>query len=440
MLYFKPEGDFFAGDCMPFFHNGTFHLYYLLDENHHKALGGLGGHQWAHASTTDLIHWQHYPLALAITDDFEKSICTGSVYFHEGIYYAFYATRLSNWYQQLGWATSKDAIHFDKQQPNPLAVPPSGYSPLHFRDPCPFQDPQTGLFHLLVTAMLEDPAVHGHGGCLAHLTSSDLKTWTMQAPFLIPGYNNVPECPDLFYWNGWYYLIFSTFLTAHYRMSRNPLGPWLCPPVDTLDGALSRVMKTAAFGENRRIGVSWLGTRSDDQDDGKPQWGGHLLFREIIQHEDGTLGSKFVQEMLPETDEARTIGRVHLPAWSGLEVSAIENVPHNVHIRLHVVPNPNSATFGLRLHSTEDFSSGYALTFHVPERMVTLHHEPIYAVEGLDRPFTLDLILKDDIIDVCIDQRCCLVNRCPEQRGDRLFFFAHNADVIFENVDIRPLK
>lgn len=82
-------------------------------------------------------------------------------------------------------------------------------------------------------------------------------------------------------------------------MSRSPFGPWLRPPVDTLDGALARVMKTAAFGADRRIGVAWLGTRAGDKDDGKPQWGGHLLCREIIQHPDGTLGSKFVPEMTP---------------------------------------------------------------------------------------------------------------------------------------------
>jgi beta-fructofuranosidase len=48
MQYFKPEGLFFAGDPMPFFHDGVFHLFWLLDENHHKGKGGLGGHQWAH--------------------------------------------------------------------------------------------------------------------------------------------------------------------------------------------------------------------------------------------------------------------------------------------------------------------------------------------------------------------------------------------------------
>lgn len=454
MLYFKPDGDFFAGDCMPFFHDGIFHLYYLLDENHHKALGGLGGHQWAHASTTDLIHWQHHPLALAIDEEFEKSICTGSTFFHEGIYYAFYATRLANWHQHLGWATSSDAIHFEKQQPNPLASPPAGYSPLHFRDPKPFHDPETGLFHLLVTAMLEAPELAGRGGCLAHLTSPDLKAWTMQEPFVIPGYGDAPECPDYFFWNGWYYLIFSNHLTARYRMARNPLGPWLRPPVDTLDGSLSRVMKTAAFGKNRRIGVSWIGTRSDDKDDGKPQWGGHLLFREIVQNRDGKLSSKFVPEMLPIARDQTSLAwrivdsgitieapnQLTINAWQGLESLAVVDLPQNYYMRLRIRPEAGSSTLGLRLRGEEHFANGYDLSFHLPERIVKLHNETLYAVDGLDQPFSLEIIVKDDIIDVCVDNRRCIVNRCPELKGDRLFFFAHNAAVTFEEIEIRPLS
>ncbi|MCB0095581.1 MAG: hypothetical protein KDE46_07660 [Caldilineaceae bacterium] len=453
MQYYKPVGDFFAGDCMPFFHDGVFHLYYLLDENHHKALNGLGGHQWAHASTRDLIHWQHHPLALAIDAEFEKSICTGSLFYHQGIYYAFYATRLANWHQHLSWATSHDAIHFEKQPPNPLASPPVGYSPLHFRDPHPFQDPETGLFHLLVTAMLEEPALAGRGGCLAQLTSPDLKQWTMQAPFLIPGYADAPECPDAFFWNGWYYLLFSNHLTAHYRMAQHPLGPWLCPPIDTLDGTLARVMKTAAFGPDRRLGVAWLGTRTDDKDDGKPQWGGHILFRELVQHEDGTLGSKFVPEMLAVDQrqpplawaEVGTGGinqadQLHLRAWQSLQALPVTNLPPNFYLRMRLHPQPGSVRFGLRLRGSGNFASGYDLTIHIPERMVRLHNEAIYAVNGLDQPFTLEAVVKDDIIDVCIDQRRCIVNRCPELQGDRLFVFAHNAEVYVDEIEIRPWK
>ena len=61
-------------------------------------------------------------------------------------------------------------------------------------------------------------------------------------------------------------------------------------------------------------------------------------------------------------------------------------------------------------------------------------------VEGLDRPFTLDIVLKDDIVDVCIDNRRTIVTRYWNPRGNRLFLFAENADVAFDSVEIRPLS
>ena len=79
LQYFKPAGRFFVGDCMPIFHDGVFRLYYLLDEGHFGAPNGLGGHQWAQASTTDLVQWTGHPLAIPLTDPREGAICTGSV-------------------------------------------------------------------------------------------------------------------------------------------------------------------------------------------------------------------------------------------------------------------------------------------------------------------------------------------------------------------------
>ena len=49
LQYFKPvENHLFTGDCMPYYHDGTFYIYWLLDEGHHAGLGGLGGHQNPH--------------------------------------------------------------------------------------------------------------------------------------------------------------------------------------------------------------------------------------------------------------------------------------------------------------------------------------------------------------------------------------------------------
>jgi hypothetical protein len=235
-------------------------------------------------------------------------------------------------------------------------------------------------------------------------------------------------------------------------MSRTPLGPWLRPAADVLDSPLTRVMKTAAFGSDRRIGAAWLGTRTGDRDDGKPQWGGNLILREVVQHADGTLGTKLPHEpapaageplqfsLQPVTPDASCQGSsLRLYAAQGLEGAVVGDVPQNVRILLDVQPAPGSASFGFRLRSG-DFASGYELAFLLPERIVKLHNEMIYAVDGLDRLFRLEIVAYDDILDVCIDERRCIINRCPEQHGDQLFFFAHNADVTMYNLQIAPLS
>lgn len=445
MQYFKPEGNYHIGDCMPLCHNGTFRLYYLQDEGHHSALGGLGGHQWAQASSTDLVHWTHYPLAIPITDEFEGSICTGSVFFHAGVYYGFYATRRRDWTQHLSLATSQDGVHFEKTRPNPLAAPPAGYSPFHYRDPAVFRDEQTGLFHLLVTAYLEPYPVPDRGGCLAHLVSADLKDWELRDPFIIPGLPSAPECPDHFLWNGWYYLLFSSDGVTHYRMSRQALGPWTRPRVDTFDGPAARVMKTAAFHPNRRLGAAWLGTRQGNKDIGQLQFGGNAVFRELVQHADGSLGTCFPAEMTPSTEDVfpelsftlLTAGaglharQVNLEAQQGLAAAACVGLAEHAYLSLRVSPQPGAACFGLRLKAGETFDSGYDLSFLPYESAVRLNDQSTGAVEGLDQPFTLEIVLHDDIIDVCIDHRRTIIDRCPERHGDRLLFYALNAGVSF---------
>lgn len=457
MQYFKPEDPYYVGDCMPFFHEGTFHLYYLQDENHHQAKGGLGGHQWAHATSTDLVHWEHHPMAIPCTEDWEGSICTGSTFYHDGTFYGFYATRTPDRNEHLSVATSKDGITFEKQEPNPFASPEAGYRARDYRDPFVFQDETTGEFHMLVTASLADYPIYRRGGCLVRLTSPDLKNWKVTKPFLIPGgmpgWPSVPECPDYFYWNGWYYLIFSLSGEARYRMSRQPMGPWLRPMVDTFDGpSLATVMKTAAFTSDRRIGVNFLGSRKDNKDDGQRMYGGNAVFREVFQHEDGSLGTKFPAEMIPATGAkldlpyqpltkgaSGSADSIGLSAAEGLEVAMIENVPRNVRITLRIAAQESTADFGFWLRGSGDFETGYPLHFLPYEGKVVLNQQSISSVDGLDRRFTVEIIAKDDIIDVCIDERRCLIDRCADLSGDRLFFYCQNGEVVFDSIVIAPL-
>jgi beta-fructofuranosidase len=486
MHLYRPEAPYFAGDCMPFWHDGVFHLYYLLDENHHQGNGGLGGHQWAHASTRDLLHWHQHPLALPISAAWEASICTGSTFWHDGLYYAFYATRKPDRTQHLCLATSRDGIHFDKSPANPFASAPEGYGPYDLRDPFVFRDPHGGGFHLLATAKLEPYPLEGRGGCLLHYTSGDLLHWTPREPFLIPGgpagYACVPECPDLFEWNGWYYLLFSQRLETHYRYSRSPFGPWLRPPVDLLDSRLAAVMKTAPFGDQRRIGAAFIGMRKEGLDSAPIQWAGNVLLRELVQQPDGRLGTRFVPESQPagtrlsptftalcgeaSCQPAGPGGsgmRVCISAPAGQGAALLSPVPPDFSLRctisIHLpaeAPCPTAADaaslphlseyyaqssgrLGLGLRGSGAMASFVELGFEPALGKAWLGEQVIEGVSGLQWPFTLEVRCQGDIVEACIDGQRCLANRLGELRGGCLFLTCQDANVSYDELVVSGL-
>lgn len=119
---------------MPFSDQGIYHLFYLKDRHQHQSKWGKGAHQFAHISSTDLIHWQEHPLAVEITHQWEGSICTGSVIRADDTYYIFYAVRMMDGGSaKISWATSRDCIHFVKSEQYFTLTAP--YETTSVRDP-----------------------------------------------------------------------------------------------------------------------------------------------------------------------------------------------------------------------------------------------------------------------------------------------------------------
>jgi beta-fructofuranosidase len=455
MQYFTPvEGNLFAGDCIPFSHNGTYYLYWLLDKDHHRTWNWLGAHQWVLSTSTDLKNWKHYPIVLGLDEPWEKSICTGSLIYKDKTFYLFYATRLvenGSTKEQMSYATSKDGIHFEKQKPNPFYTYAPGYSGTHFRDPKVILD-SNGVFNLLISTKEENAAIPNEAGCLVSLTSKDLKKWEIHEPILA-GQNDVPECPDYFLLNGWYYMIYSTHGDTYYVKSKNKFGPWEYPKNQALKEQFSNVAKTAEFGNGRRIAASWVPSRQEGKDYGVEEFGGSILFREVIQLEDGTLGTKFPVEVIPETNEVLKLPivldtknakgnetKLELNATNGIGVAHFVNVPLNSRITMEIEPAGTNEEYGLYLHTNEKADGGYKLSFSEGLKKVVLGNTQIDGVEGLNKIITVDIIMKKDIIDVCIGQKRCIVNRLPEQKGKFLYLYAKQGNVTFKSIKIAALK
>lgn len=327
-----------VGDCMPFYRNGRYCLYYLLDRRGHGSKQGLGAHQWAQISSEDLKTWTIHPMAIGITEQWEGSICTGSLIQKEEQIYAFYAVRMSDGSPaKLTWAVSEDGVHFEKSGKYFTLTEP--YEPVSARDPMVFRD-TSGKYHMLVTTSLVKEG--RYGGCLAHLTSSDLESWEQDEPFIVPGYGDQPECSDYFYWNGWYYLVFSNFGTARYRMSREPFGPWIRPETDELDAMEIRVPKTAQYGE-RRLSTGFLSRHSS-------WYAGNAVTHELYQREDGTLAIKHLEEILPGTKQIECIANVVLEGGSGRKTQRLPDSTSGIRLQAKMEACTSGMMFGICLH------------------------------------------------------------------------------------------
>jgi len=451
LQYWRPRGKAYAGDCMVTCRDGEFHLFYLYDRLHHGAKWGLGAHQYGHFSSTDLKHWTHHPLAVPIQRQWECAMGTGNVIYNpnDRKWYAFYTDcgsriQFVDKPQRGAWlfrSVSEDGIHFTKDF---RPVLPGFDSDI-------FYVPETRTFHLIAE------------GGRTHYESGDLERWT-EAPDSefrkTAQRDNLSRiCPDTLAWNSWYY--FTTGSSRIYK-SRRPVGPWEEIPKNTFDGLF--YSKMHEFKDRRALAAGWVAF---------PGWGGNLVVRELVQSPNGELGLKFVPEMIPacgpplvpqlaakKGDVSGDFAALRVRAEDTLSYAAVDNVPHDSRIRLTVRPAPGVEVLGVCLCGEGDYQSGSELSFRPASNHVQFAHpheggvgkkQPVVtlmggdtgalpSVEGLDKPFTLDIITKDRILDVCIGERRTFIARRADPGGNRLFFFAQGGEVVFEQIEVRPLS
>jgi beta-fructofuranosidase len=447
--YWRPQGyNAYVGDCMPFFHDGTFHFYYLFDRRHHGSKWAMGAHQFGHASSRDLVHWEYHPLALPITDQAEPSLGTGLCVFHDNLYHLFYIPHYRRGYftdsallgDDVRVATSDDGIHFTKR-PDPVAK-------LEYRtggdvNPNVFRDEVEKRFILAVAGRFYASTDLLHWDATHDFTTAEIPAWS---------------CTCAFEWNGWRY--YSAWQNV--RKTRKPIGPgqggWTDAP--GLGDALF-CPQVAAFTGNRRLLVGFV-------DDGA--WGSSAVFRELVQHPNGDLGTRWVPEMIPPCGKPVPVATsVGFGSKDLGGHATFNNIPRNCRVHLRLTPGPGAAEYALVVRATSDRDSGMTLTFRPGEDLVRFdapkHKLPAPAltrgeralknVTGLDRPFTLDLIIEDDLLDVCVDNRRTYIVHVPTWLDDRardaglahegkpgetLVLYTEKGHLQIDDLTIRPLE
>ena len=267
------------------------------------------------------------------------------------------------------------------------------------------------------------------------LASPDLEKWTEQPGAFIASDKHLSICPNVFKFGAWHYYICGGGVWK----SRSWFGPWTENTPSRLDNLA--VPKTGAFGKDRRIYAGFL------SDEG---WGGNEVLRELVQDADGNLGTRFVHEMIPATGAPLPLREsVRVPAAGERQVVELPAMPQDYRLQMEVVPEAGAAVFGVSLRA--DGADGCELTIEPARKRVGFSRmtgsscktgggPSIEAVRGLDKPFTVDIIVRHDIIDAEIAGKRSLVTRFWNPAADRLLFFAGGGAVTFRNIRVSPLK
>lgn len=414
LQYWCPPNAYGVGDCMPFSKDGVFHFVYLLDKKRHGAKNGWGAHQWIQATSTDLVNWTHQPFLVPITDQNEGSICTGSLFFFRGIYYALYANRSLDEGGKLAYAVSSDGIHFVKQE-EPFVSLPEGYSG-SLRDPAAFYSEEDGLVHLYATT------TYRGRGCWAHIVTQDMKNWELRDPLYFRT-NKEPECPDWFQWGRYFYSI-AGLEDGIYRIAESPAGPWRLPSGNERIGqGILRVPKTAPWKDGRRIVTAFTEQRG---------YGGDAVFHELVQLEDGVLGEKFVPEMIPASGEAfvrEKSLKFREKHWRAL--------PAHYRMQAKVKFDPKRINtlldFTFQLDPDGENAGETEIRLIPTENAVKVGNVRLENIDLSSGEVCLDVILIRDILDVCV-QNCRTATVCVPQREERHLSVRDDSEFLTDEV------
>ena len=476
--FHQPNGAW-VGDVIPWQEDGVFHLLYLHESRRVPKIGM----PWHRVTTRNLVDFDDLGEALASggpsAPDF--NIYTGSVVLDpDGVHHVFYTGQHPDHrgadglaLQLVMHAVSTDGMSTWERREADTFGATAGYETADWRDPFVFWDEEAALWRMLITARHAD-GPERRRGVIAQCTSTDLSTWEPVEPFWNPRRYIAHECPEVFQWGDWWYLVYSEFsesFTTRYRMSRTLHGPWLVPEHDTLDGRAYYAAKSAAR-DGRRFFFGWIASRDGAQDAGAWQWAGTMSVLEAEQRTDGTLAfhppAELRDTFAPTGEPNDTVvpsGTVLSAPDGYADALSSADAPDSFRLVTRFDIAPGTTECGVLLRASADGDEGYVLRLEPKRDRLVFDRWPRsttgteqwqisgdvpFAVE-LERPchlapgrHALEVIVDGDLCVATVDDTVVLSTRLYDRPTGRVGVFVGEGTVtvedctLLERVDADP--
>jgi beta-fructofuranosidase len=422
-------------------YRGEYHMFYQI----HPFSSSNGLKHWGHAKSTDLVHWEHLPIALAPSETFEANGCfSGTAVEHEGkmaLMYTGNVVDLGIKRQVQCLAFSEDGISFRKYAGNPVVseYPPDGSA--DFRDPKVWK---RGDVWYMVIGSGKD----GAANALLY-RSPDLLSWHYvgkMAEAKTPEEGTVWNCPDFFTIGGKDVLLVSPAVdrtnikevrkTVYYVGALDYETGIFTPEVsgDMDAGWDFYAPQTLTDEDGRVIMFGWMDMWFNPMPTQAFGWAGAMtLPREAVLFSDGQLGFRPVEQLKALRTNHRRLDSVVLSgtrnpqaAWQGEAVELLVEFD---------LEGCTAASFGVKLRASADDLEGTVVKYDPAEQRLTVDRSltgeaPGDLSESVLKPtkegtVRLHLFLDRSSLEVFgNDGRVSITNRIypsPEHTGLRLF-------------------
>ncbi|MRX71612.1 sucrose-6-phosphate hydrolase [Bacillus lacus] len=437
---------------------GEYHVFYQF----HPFDPNWGPMYWGHVKSSDLVHWEHLPIALAPFEAYDKDGCfSGSAVVDQDMLKLIYTGNqwLQSDHSELKQvqclAESSDAVTFKKYQSNPVLseVPKDGCS--HFRDPKVWKYKEK--WYMVLGSKKEEK-----GNALLY-SSKNLIDWDYLGVLAANSGGNLGymwECPDFFPLKDKHILLLSPEgiqqegnQFVNLKQTGFYIGDFDYETLNYTQESFKELdsghdlyaAQTFEDSKGRRILIAWMDMWESEMPTKKDGWAGALtLPRELSLNEKGTLLMNPVEELTALREE-RILQRKHL--W----VEKAEKLASGLLMEIEAELNLSASSFsevgfefrasGKQKTILSYSSSNGALSL---DRSQSGEGPGGKRVVYLDNRQTLKLriFLDRSSIEVFINEgEHTLTSRIyPDAESDGTIVFAENGKAMFSHLSLWRLK
>jgi beta-fructofuranosidase len=298
-FHLLPAANWMNDPCGPICAGGRYHMFFQYNPD-----GAYWGNMdWGHATSPDMVHWRHEPVALAPTPGGYDSagVFSGCAVLDGGTPAVIYtgvappsspaeATLRDGahpWREVQCLAVSQDGLRTWHKAPAPvIARPPADLELTGFRDPCVWREGRDWMLAL-------GSGIRGRGGAVLLYRSSDLRHWTYLHPLMEgkatgkPSSNPVDsgemwECPDFFPLGGRHVLLISTAGKVFWHVGRYEQQHFTGERRGMVDLGAYYAARSMLDREDKRVLWGWIPERRPESEYRAAGWAGVMSLPRLL--------------------------------------------------------------------------------------------------------------------------------------------------------------